>query len=151
MVKILHVVRIILTAIAAGSDGFNISNIIPHKLPALSVFLEIYFLISIVVLSNSCTTIFDVLIRHISILTLMLGSKLKNVIITRSNKELTMCLQCGCGLPYDDMGDANNITVADIKKSVETSDAKGLTGDEAIENIVKTWKKVKDEDKEYKA
>ena len=61
-----------------------------------------------------------------------------------------MCLQCGCGLPYDDMGDSNNITVDDIKKSVETEAAEGLTMDQAIENVVKTWKKVKDEDKQYK-
>lgn len=62
-----------------------------------------------------------------------------------------MCLQCGCGLPYDKMGDEDNLVVDDIKKSVETSNAQGLTTDEAIKNIVQTWDKVDDGDKEYKA
>lgn len=62
-----------------------------------------------------------------------------------------MCLNCGCNLPYDKMGDDKNIVVDDIKKSVGTDAAKGITADEAIDNIVKTWAKVKDEDKEYEA
>lgn len=62
-----------------------------------------------------------------------------------------MCLQCGCGLPYDKMGDEDNLVVDDIKKSVETSNAQGLTTDEAIKNIVQTWDKVDNGDKEYKA
>lgn len=63
-----------------------------------------------------------------------------------------MCLQCGCGLPYDDMGEPDkNLVVKNIKKSVESDAAKGLTTDEAIRNIVETWKKVKDEDKHYKS
>lgn len=62
-----------------------------------------------------------------------------------------MCLNCGCGLPYDNMGDENNLVVDDIKKSVATKAAKGLTTDQAIENIVKTWMKVKGEDKKFKA
>lgn len=62
-----------------------------------------------------------------------------------------MCLQCGCGLPYDKMGDDNNLVVDDVKKSVGTKNAKGLTTDEAIENIVQTWKKVAEKDKEYKS
>ncbi|MBC7708255.1 hypothetical protein H7Y63_03460 [Polaromonas sp.] len=63
-----------------------------------------------------------------------------------------MCLQCGCGLPYDDMGEPDkNITVADIKKSVQSEAAKGMTTDEAIASIVKTWEKVNDEDKQFKA
>lgn len=53
-------------------------------------------------------------------------------------------------MPYDKMGDEKNIAVDDIKKSVETDSAKGITTDEAINNIVKTWEKVKDEDKKYK-
>lgn len=61
-----------------------------------------------------------------------------------------MCLQCGCGRPYDKMGDDDNLVVDDVKKSVETSNAKGLTTDKAIENIVQTWKKVADKDKEYR-
>lgn len=61
-----------------------------------------------------------------------------------------MCLNCGCNMPYDKMGDDKNIVVDDIKKSVETDSAKGVTADEAVQNIVKTWAKVKDEDKKYK-
>lgn len=61
-----------------------------------------------------------------------------------------MCLSCGCGLPYDKMTSQDNITVDDIKKAVATEDGKGLTTDEAIANIVKTWAKVKAEDKAYK-
>ena len=63
-----------------------------------------------------------------------------------------MCLQCGCGLPYDDMGEPDkNLTVKDIRASVESEAAQGITTDEAIRNIVETWKKVKEEDKQYKA
>lgn len=62
-----------------------------------------------------------------------------------------MCLQCGCGMPYDKMGDDDNLVVDDVKKSVQTSNAQGLTTEEAIKNIVKTWEKVAEEDKKYKA
>ena len=61
-----------------------------------------------------------------------------------------MCLQCGCGMPYDKMGDDNNLVVDDIKKSVQTDNGKGITTDEAIKNIVETWNAVKEEDKEFK-
>jgi hypothetical protein len=62
-----------------------------------------------------------------------------------------MCLQCGCNLPYDNMGEPEkNLTVEDIKKSVESEAASGITTDEAIKNIVKTWELAKDEDKQYK-
>jgi uncharacterized protein YoaH (UPF0181 family) len=62
-----------------------------------------------------------------------------------------MCLQCGCGMPNDDMGQKENLTLDDVKRSVETDAAKGMSTDEAIQNIVETWKKVKDEDKQYRA
>lgn len=62
-----------------------------------------------------------------------------------------MCLQCGCGRPYDKMGNDDNLVVDDIKKAVETETAKGLTTDEAIKNIIETWPKAKEEDKNYKA
>jgi len=63
-----------------------------------------------------------------------------------------MCLQCGCGMPYNDMGEPDkNLVVDNIKKSVESQSAKGITTEQAIENIVKTWKKVKESDKKYKA
>lgn len=63
-----------------------------------------------------------------------------------------MCLQCGCKRPYDKMGDDNNLTVDDIKKSVQTENAKGKTTEEAVEELLATWKeKVKEEDKNFKA
>ncbi len=62
-----------------------------------------------------------------------------------------MCLTCGCDQPYDDMGHTDNVTYDDIKKAVETPDGKGLTTEEAIKNLNETWRKVKDEDKNYKA
>lgn len=61
-----------------------------------------------------------------------------------------MCLTCGCGMPYNDMGDPKNITVKDIKEAVETQAAAGITEEEAVQNLVKTWTKVKPEDKDYK-
>ena len=61
-----------------------------------------------------------------------------------------MCLTCGCGMPYDDMGDEDNVTYDDIKKAVETEDGEGITTDKAVQNLVKTWEKVKLEDREYK-
>lgn len=63
-----------------------------------------------------------------------------------------MCLQCGCKRPYDKMDDDNNLTVDDIKKSVQTENAKGKTTEEAVEELLATWKeKVKEEDKNFKA
>jgi hypothetical protein len=67
-------------------------------------------------------------------------------------KETAMCLQCGCKRPYDKMGDENNLTVDDIKKSVQTENAKGKTTEEAVQELLATWKeKVKDKDKDFKA
>jgi hypothetical protein len=61
-----------------------------------------------------------------------------------------MCLQCGCGRPYDDMGEPDkNIVVNNIKKSVSSNAAKGISTDEAIKNIVETWKKVTEQDKQF--
>lgn len=62
-----------------------------------------------------------------------------------------MCLQCGCGLPYKTWGDPDNLVVDHIKRSVETAKGLGKTTDEAIKEIVETWKKVPDKDKQYKA
>lgn len=63
-----------------------------------------------------------------------------------------MCLNCGCKMPNDDMGDSNNITVDDIKKSVQTDAAKGMTADQALQELVSTWnQKASDEDKNFKA
>lgn len=62
-----------------------------------------------------------------------------------------MCLTCGCGRPYDDMGETGNITYEDIKRAVNTESAEGITADEAVKNLVETWDKVKPEDKAYPA
>ncbi|HSW79292.1 MAG TPA: hypothetical protein VLG47_00780 [Candidatus Saccharimonadales bacterium] len=64
-----------------------------------------------------------------------------------------MCLQCGCGRPYDDMGEPEkNLIVDNIKKSVTSDAAKGITTEQAIKNIVDTWNsKVKEEDKKFQA
>ena len=60
-------------------------------------------------------------------------------------------MQCGCGRSYDDMGDPDkNLIVQNTKKSVTSDSAKGITTDQAIKNIVETWKKVKDDDKQFK-
>lgn len=48
------------------------------------------------------------------------------------------------------MGDDDNLVVDDIKKAVETDSAKGITTDQAIQNIMSTWQSVKEEDKQYK-
>jgi hypothetical protein len=60
-----------------------------------------------------------------------------------------MCLTCGCGMPYDDMGDPKNITVKDIKAAVETEAGSGTSEEQAVQNLMSTWAKVKTEDKEY--
>lgn len=63
-----------------------------------------------------------------------------------------MCLQCGCKMPNDKMGDENNLIVDDIKKAVQTSAASGMTADEAVQELLATWNsKVSDEDKQFKA
>lgn len=61
-----------------------------------------------------------------------------------------MCLTCGCGRPYDTMGEEDNLVVDDIKKAVETAAGKGLTAQQAFDNIAKTWPKADEADKEYK-
>ena len=61
-----------------------------------------------------------------------------------------MCLTCGCGMPYNDMGDPKNLTVKDIKDAVDTEAASGITEEQAIQNLIKTWPKAKQEDKDYK-
>lgn len=62
-----------------------------------------------------------------------------------------MCLTCGCELPYDKMSSDDNLTVDDIKKAVQTADAKGLSAEDAVKNLVTAWSKVKEEDKTFKA
>jgi cysteinyl-tRNA synthetase len=62
-----------------------------------------------------------------------------------------MCLSCGCDLPYESYGDPRNITVDTIKEATSPVVANGQNADEIVKNIVKTWKKVKDSDKNYRS
>lgn len=60
-----------------------------------------------------------------------------------------MCLTCSCNEPYNNHGNAQNITVDDIKEAVNTPQARDMTTEQAIDSINKTWKKVKESDKKY--
>lgn len=62
-----------------------------------------------------------------------------------------MCLNCGCDLPYEDWGSPENITVDTIKKATSTPKALGLSADQVVTRILKTWMKVKESDKNYKS
>lgn len=33
-----------------------------------------------------------------------------------------MCLNCGCGMPDDDMGNSDNLTLTDLAKAARASD-----------------------------
>lgn len=46
-----------------------------------------------------------------------------------------MCLNCGCGMPDDTMGDDDNITTTDLAKAAIAS---SMDGKETLENIKKT-------------
>lgn len=46
-----------------------------------------------------------------------------------------MCLTCGCGLPHDDHGNADYLTIEDLEASARADDM-GL--DEAVKNLVAT-------------
>lgn len=46
-----------------------------------------------------------------------------------------MCLTCGCGLPHDDHGNPDYITIEDLEKAA-TADKMSL--DEAVKNLVAT-------------
>ena len=46
-----------------------------------------------------------------------------------------MCLNCGCGRPYDDMGKPDNITAPDLVRAAE---ANGQTLRESAQHIVET-------------
>jgi hypothetical protein len=47
-----------------------------------------------------------------------------------------MCLSCGCGIPEDDMGDPDQITLQTLEKAAK---ANGVTVDEVLETIVRTY------------
>lgn len=50
-----------------------------------------------------------------------------------------MCLTCGCMLPYERHGDERNIIVNDIEDATITESGDGITPQEAIDNLNKTW------------
>lgn len=50
-----------------------------------------------------------------------------------------MCLNCGCGDPYDQHGDSRNLVWDDIVKSAEPDK---LTPEDALQNINETVKKI---------
>ena len=54
-----------------------------------------------------------------------------------------MCLTCGCGLPHDDHGNPDHITIDHLEKSAR-SDSIAL--DEAVKNLVETVEIAKGED-----
>lgn len=53
-----------------------------------------------------------------------------------------MCMDCGCMMPHDRMGDERNITWEDIEAAAEAND---ITPDEAMDNIMRTYEVVKQE------
>ena len=48
-----------------------------------------------------------------------------------------MCLDCGCGKPNDDHGNADHLTMEQVEKAAKAS---GISVDEAVKNISKTMK-----------
>lgn len=46
-----------------------------------------------------------------------------------------MCLTCGCGLPHDDHGNSDYLTIEDLENAAKLDDL-GL--DEAVKNLVAT-------------
>lgn len=61
-----------------------------------------------------------------------------------------MCLTCSCGLPDEDWGDPDNITVDTIKRAVKTLEGRGLTTNDAVKELLYTWQhKTAAQDKTY--
>jgi hypothetical protein len=52
--------------------------------------------------------------------------------IRAEKKEVAMCLDCGCGKPNDDHGDARHITMNQISDAAKAS---GISPQEAVQNI----------------
>ncbi len=53
-----------------------------------------------------------------------------------------MCLNCGCGMPEDDMGDKRNITMTH-EKIEAASTANGMAYNQSIDTMVETLKTMK--------
>ncbi len=56
-----------------------------------------------------------------------------------------MCLNCGCGLPEDDMGDKRNITMTH-EQIKQASEANGMTPNQTIDQMSETLKSMKIEE-----
>ena len=46
-----------------------------------------------------------------------------------------MCLTCGCGLPHDNHGNPDYITIEDLEKAARADD---MPLDEAVMNVIET-------------
>lgn len=55
-----------------------------------------------------------------------------------------MCLNCGCKMPTDKMGDDRNITVEDLAKAQMANE--GLTGEQTIQNMKESLEMIKGAD-----
>lgn len=60
-----------------------------------------------------------------------------------------MCLNCGCGMPHDDMGNPQNITVKTLAKAAKAS---GMNGKDTLKALIQALQNLKPEevDKEIK-
>ena len=48
-----------------------------------------------------------------------------------------MCLDCGCGKPNDDHGNADHLTMKQVEKAAKASE---ISVDEAVKNITQAMK-----------
>jgi hypothetical protein len=55
-------------------------------------------------------------------------------------KEVGMCLTCGCGIPNDDHGDSRHIIMDELKAAAEAAE---ISVDEAASNLQATYPKGK--------
>lgn len=55
-----------------------------------------------------------------------------------------MCMNCGCKMPKDKMGDDRNITVSDLAKAQMANE--GMTGDQTIKNMKEALDMIKGPD-----
>lgn len=58
-----------------------------------------------------------------------------------------MCMNCGCGMYDDDMGNKDNITTAGLVKAAMASN---MDGKETMEELKKSLEKIKPEDLDKK-
>lgn len=56
-----------------------------------------------------------------------------------------MCLNCGCGMPHDDMGNPQNITVKTLAKAAKAS---GMNGKDTLEALKKSLQNLQAEELE---